>query len=180
MRARRPASPEEEGRPDDGDLAGHVQAEKRGDQGEEEEDDDAGRPVDEDDGRGSDERAAVFRAVPDADDVSAEAGRKEVVEERADQVGPDEKAEGDVVALGRGQDPPAVGADQEAEGVEGEGQGEPAPGDAPELTADLGEGDLLDQEEKDEEGGAHGELEQEGERLFLRHAPGKSFYHGEH
>lgn len=151
------------GRPDEGDPPGHVQAAERGDEGEEEEDDDPGHPLDDDDGRGFDNRGRVFRPVPDADDVAPEAGREEGVEEFPDEVGLGQEAEGDDVALGPGQDLPAVGAEKQAEGVEGEGEGQEKPVRAPKSPADFGEL----RPGQDEDGGqaaqAEGQAEQEGE-----------------
>src|SRR4030042_1216806 len=113
------------GYPDAGDGAGHVEPEQRGNDSHEEEDDDAGEPVHQDDSGRLDQRPGVARAVPDADDVAPATRRKEIVKELGDKVRFGQKDEGDLIALGAGQNLPPVGAREESEGVEREGQGQP-------------------------------------------------------
>src|SRR4030042_868819 len=156
---------QEEGYPNDRNLAGHVEPEQRSDNSHEEEDDDAGEPVDQDDGGGFDQRPGIARAVPDADDIAPETGGEEIVEELGDEIGLGQEAEGNLISLGAGQDLPTVGAGEEPEGVEREGQGQPVGVDTPEDVSDLAEGGLGGQDQ-DEYGQADGQLEQKEESIF--------------
>jgi hypothetical protein len=63
----------------------------------------------------------VARSVPDPDDVPAETGGQEIVKERAHQVRFGQVAQWNLVALGPGQDLPAVSAGEKPGGGEGHG-----------------------------------------------------------
>jgi translation initiation factor 2 gamma subunit (eIF-2gamma) len=111
----------------------------------------------------------VFGTVPDADDVASESRRQKIVEEHPDEVGLDQEEEGDVVALGSGQDPPAMGADQKAGPLERKSQSQPPPGDSPEFEADVLERRLGQEKKEGEDRGAEEKLEKEEDALSLDH-----------
>jgi len=162
------AQPDQERNPDNGDPAGHVQTEQRSQESEQEKDDQAGGPLHDNDGRRFQERLGIFRAVPDADHVAAEAGRQEIVKESSHQIGFGQIEQRDFVALGPGQDLPAVGADEQAENVEGEGQGHPAQVEVGQAAADVRERNLGGQD-VDEEGKADGDFDDEPDQPFFCH-----------